>query len=110
MADKTIFFANPGDFLSLIYYADFVVTNSFHGTAFSITMNKPFFVYLSSKFGTRILSILNLCSLQNRLLKADEIISDKKINSTLDYMSVNDLLDKEREKTYLFLNEALNNC
>ena len=31
-ADKTIFFANPGDFLSLMYHADYVVTNSFHGS------------------------------------------------------------------------------
>lgn len=109
MADKTIYFADPGDFLSLMYYADYVVTNSFHGTAFSITMNKPFFVYLSSKFGTRILSILNLCSLQSRLLRADEIVSDEKISGTIDYILVNNLLDKERKRTYLYLNDALNN-
>ena len=107
MADKTIYFANPGDFLSLMYYADYVVTNSFHGTAFSIVMNKPFFVYLPNKFGTRILSILNLCSLQNRLLEADEFVSDEKMNVALDYTRVNGLLDGERKRTYMFLNDAL---
>ena len=34
--------AGPLDFLSLIYYADFVVSSSFHGTAFSIIFEKQF--------------------------------------------------------------------
>lgn len=106
-ADKTIFFANPGDFLSLMDYADYVVTNSFHGTAFSINLNKQFSVYLPTGFGTRIISVLELCSLTQRLLKADEIISKEKINEVIDYQSVNKILNEERMKTYSFLNEAL---
>lgn len=108
-ADKTIYFANPGDFLSLMEYADYVVTNSFHGTAFSINLNKQFSVYLPTGFGTRIISILKQCSLMHRLLKEEEIISKEKINEKINYQSVNKILDEERTKAYAFLNKALNN-
>lgn len=109
LADKTIYFANPGDFLSLMEYADYVVTNSFHGTAFSINLNKQFSVYLPTGFSTRIISVLEQCSLMNRLLNEDEIISKEKINERIDYQPINKILDDERMKAYIFLNEALNN-
>lgn len=107
LADKTVFFSNPGDFLSLMYYADYVMTNSFHGTAFSINLNKQFSVYLPSSFGTRIVSILDLCGLKGRLLEPDEIISDGKMDETIDYMSVNVVLEEERSKAHTFLEQAL---
>lgn len=109
LADKTIYFANPGDFLSLMEHAEYVVTNSFHGTAFSINLNKQFSVYLPTGFGTRIISVLELCSLTQRLLKADEIISKEKMNEVINYQPVNKILDEERKKAYAFLNEALKN-
>lgn len=109
LADKTIYFANPGDFLSLVGFADYIVTNSFHGTAFSINLNKQFSVYLPTGFGTRITSILELCSLTHRLLTAEEIISKEKMNEVIDYNPVNDILNEERMRTYAFLNKALNN-
>ncbi|EKN16398.1 polysaccharide pyruvyl transferase family protein [Parabacteroides goldsteinii] len=107
LADKTMFFSHPGDFLSLMYHADYIVTNSFHGTAFSVNLNKQFAVYLPSGFGTRIISILNLCGLNSRLLASDEIISDAKMDELIDYATVNALLNKERSKAHTFLEKAL---
>lgn len=34
--------AGPSEFLSLFYNAEYIITNSFHGTAFSVNFNKPF--------------------------------------------------------------------
>lgn len=105
LADKTMRFANPGDFLSLMYNADYVITNSFHGTAFSINLNKQFCVYMPSGFGTRITSILSLCNLENRLINNN---SDSNIVSEyIDYNPVNSILAKERKAAYQFLEEAL---
>jgi len=105
MADKTVMFAHPGDFLSLMYYADYVVTNSFHGTAFSINLNKRFSVYMPSKFSTRISSLLELCELEKRLL-TDEI-GEEQLNEDINYDVVNKILDVEREKTIAFLKKAI---
>lgn len=107
LADKTVYFANPGDFLSLMYHADYIMTNSFHGTAFSVNLNKQFWVYMPTSYGTRIKSILDLCNLQHRLLQPDEVISDNKIGKNIIFESVNSVLAAERQKTYDFLLEAL---
>lgn len=105
LADKTIKYATPGDFLSLMIHADYVVTNSFHGTAFSINLNKQFCAYLPSSFSTRLLSLLKLCNIENRLLK-DEIL-DEQIDELIDYDKINLILDSERVKALNFLKDAL---
>lgn len=104
LADKTIKYANPGDFLSLMIHADYVVTNSFHGTAFSINLNKQFSVYLPSSFSTRLLSLLKLCNIENRLL--NEEITDAQIEEIIDYDKINSILEEERAKSFDFLKEA----
>ena len=75
--------------------------------AFSINLNKQFWVYLPSGFGTRILSILELCRLPDRLLASDEIVEDGRIDIPIDYVPVNAILNGEREKAHAFLDKAL---
>lgn len=104
-ADKTVKFASPGDFLSLMLNASYIITNSFHGTAFAINLNKQFWVYMPSKFSTRIESLLEICNLNNRQL--DSIISEDDIDKEIDYAIVNALLDSERKQTMDFLNGAI---
>lgn len=104
-ADITIRFANPGDFLSLMIYADYVITNSFHGTAFSINLNKQFWVYMPTGFSTRISSILDLCGLKGRLL--DQLITDEQVDNYVDYEPVNEILKSERRKSIDFLTKAI---
>ena len=104
-ADKTIYFVTPGDVLSLIMNAEVVVTNSFHGTAFSINLNKQFWTYMPSKFSTRITSLLDLCELNDRLL--EHIISDCQIDEVINYNQTNTILQQERQKACHFLTKAL---
>jgi hypothetical protein len=104
MADETITYATPGDFISLIHYADYVVTNSFHGTAFSINLNKEFSVFMPSAFSTRISSIIDLCGLRERMVTGE--FKAEKISSPIDYILVNSILDKERTKSIEFLKQA----
>lgn len=105
-ADKTVKFASPGDFLSLFNYADLIITNSFHGTAFSINLNKQFWVYQPSSFSTRITSIIDLTKLNSRLLS--DIIALKDMEE-IDYSPVNEILEKERKKGRDFIENILRN-
>lgn len=104
-ADKTIRFTDPGDFLSLMIHADYVLTNSFHGTAFSINLHRKFFVFMPSKFSTRITSILEMCGLERRLLSKEVV--DEEIASPIDYSIVENTLERERVKALDFLRNAL---
>ena len=105
MADQTIRYANPGDFLSLMHYATYVITNSFHGTAFSINLNKQFSVFMPAAFSTRISSIIELCGLQNRMVLDNFSIGQA--NEVIDYTTVNEVLEVERKKSINFLKQAL---
>lgn len=68
--DKTV---GPREWLQLIYGASFVLTDSFHGTAFSLIFNKDFYVLKrfkdndSKSQNSRIYNILSLAKLENRI-------------------------------------------
>ena len=106
LADITVNYADPGDFLNLMSNASIVLTNSFHGTAFSINLNKQFVVFMPSGFGTRISSLLTLCGLQDRLMS--DLNSLKVLEKEIDYSIVNNILEKEREASLDYLKRALN--
>ena len=108
LADKTMIFASPKDFLSLMFYAEFVITNSFHGTAFSINLNKQFLTFSPSEFSTRICSILDLVNLRSRFITSMLDLSEQnKHNEKINYAPINDILDKEREKAFQFIRQNI---
>ena len=104
-ADRSLSFAGPVTFLSVMYYADCVVTTSFHGTAFSINFNRQFWVYEPVRFSTRLNSILELTGLRHRVLQ--DVISDEMIGRDIDYSEPNRILHAERRKSHDFLLQAL---
>ncbi|MCD7844038.1 MAG: polysaccharide pyruvyl transferase family protein [Clostridiales bacterium] len=56
--------ASPEEFVGLIDHAEYVVTNSFHATAFSIILHKKFFVETEVLRSNRILNLLEVAGLQ----------------------------------------------
>ena len=105
---KFIYLPSPGEFLSYIKYADIVLTDSFHGTCFSIIYNKEFIDILPEVTGTRITSILKLFNLENRLVKDynDTTVLNNKIN----YDEVNKKLKDEQNDSLIKLKKALEKC
>lgn len=110
-ADITPYNVGPKEFLNLINNAEYVCTDSFHGTIFSLIYNKEFFTfrrYKNTKFSTnsRIDSLLKKVKLEKRLLNGDENI-DKVIGKKIDYEKVNAILDKFINSSKEFLIESL---
>lgn len=81
---------SPVDFLNYIKFAEFVVTTSFHGTAFSIIFRKNFFtVALDDNKNDRSRSLLSTLDLSNRL------ISDKIPDSNIiSYENTDNILNQ----------------
>lgn len=79
----------PGKFLSYIKNADYIVTNSFHGTVFSIIYHKQFYTMPKTGTTSRVVELLNHLNLNERIL-TEQIPEDKRI----DYCQV----DKLREQ------------
>ena len=89
--------------LSRFRDAAYVITDSFHGTAFSINFGKDFVVFGNKRRGnSRFESLLGLFNLQDRIIEKAEIC-----NSEINWNNVNQKLSEERQKSMNWLNEAL---
>lgn len=93
------------DFISLIDNARYVLTDSFHATAFSMNMNtEPICVY-PAEFGGRLESFLKLTNSEQRHIKNYEDFDV--VNRPVDFNSVNCILTEERHKADLFVDKIL---
>ena len=102
---KTIY--SVPEWLASFAYADFVVTDSFHGMVFSIIFEQDFIVIGNHNRGLdRFTSLLSLIGLQERLVFGVDDLNDKKIES-IDYDRVNKLIENEKKKSLGFLNGSL---
>lgn len=95
----------PADFVHLIANARFVVTTSFHGTAFSIIMRRPFYSIVINDKDERIPGLLAQCGLANRILK--EI--PHTINDEINWEEVQGKLDLSIKRSKDFIRKALGN-
>jgi hypothetical protein len=97
----------PEGFLGFIKNADFVLTSSFHGTAFSILMEKPFIVFLSGDKGRdfRIVDLLSSLGLSDRIFNSNT--SWDKVECNINYQAVNERLSALRKQSISFLFNAL---
>ena len=93
-------------FISLIDNASYVITDSFHATAFSLNLNTQFIIVYPGKYSTRLQSILELLNLENRVAKDENDLSvlDKKI----DFSVVNKIINNMRNESNNWLNNTLN--
>lgn len=97
--------ANPSQFIDLILGAKLVCTNSFHGHAMSIILEKPFVSFLSFKSTkSRIKTLLKMTDLEDRNWEKLQ----EKDYFALDYSKVREKIKQEREKSLSFLKHALN--
>lgn len=92
-------FPTVEEWLGLYENASAVVTNSFHGTVFSLIFNKSFLsVHQTGKFedqNVRIDSLLEDFGLKNRIFSGDF----EKLFSSIDFEKVNKRLDEIRESS-----------
>lgn len=87
--------------------SDFVITDSFHGTIFSIIFRKKFIVVSNKERGiSRIQSILSTFSLENRLVFSLDDLNDQILNS-IDYSGIDDKIYNEQVKSKFFLTKSL---
>lgn len=98
----------PKTFVKLFKDAEFIITNSFHGTAFAINFNIPFFTTTrkNKRVNSRFHSLLTICSLTDRLVyenDANIYLPLKEIN----FEHANASLEKERIKSLSFLQKAI---
>jgi hypothetical protein len=111
--DEAPYNVGPKEFIRLIRDAEYVFTDSFHCSVFSMLFSKRFFTFRryasdgSVSTNGRIYSLLSLVNLESRLLRGDE---DAKplLEQTINFSEVHQKLDGLRQFTWKYVKEALN--
>lgn len=102
--DKYFWNVTPEDFLALIYYANAVVTNSFHGLSFSIIFKKSFHLFgKNGNSSSRMFDMVDSIGLSNRIVRNDELLSDD-----FDYDNAEEELKIKIENSKEFLKQIFN--
>lgn len=96
--NNMIFDAGPSEFLTYIRDAKMVITNSFHGTVFSILFQKKF--YSVYKENGRIDNLLGFLGLQERHITGENLIQPEK---EIDYGQSDKGLQEYRQQSVDFL-------
>ena len=101
--------AGPAEFISLIAGADYIVTDSFHGTTFSINFGIPFLAIVSSKNNnnSRMESLLKVVGLSGRMVYEEKEVSSLIYNDNIDFKEIENHIKKARVTSMNFFNKAL---
>lgn len=88
--------------------ADFIVTDSFHGTVFSIIFNKPFISIGNEGRGlTRFSSLLEVFGLEDRLVSNVSDITNALLGEKIDWLVVNEIKKREQRRSAEYLKQYL---
>lgn len=108
LRDRAVAVPSPQQWLGLFQKAAYVVTTSFHGTAFSVNFNRPFFTFVKQDLGntnSRIVDFLDLVGMKDRIYTT---CPNGEVDlNTPDFSRANRVLLRKRDDSIRFLEEAL---
>ena len=93
-------FLSPEEWVSALANSAYVVTNSFHGAAFSINLNKKTSILIPPKGGERVLNLLKKCDMTKMIDNPLWMIEE----DNLSYAVANQYVCKERTRSMDYLN------
>lgn len=111
-ADFAPYDIGPGEFIHLIRNAEYMCTDSFHGTVFSILNSTAFFAFRryddSSEFSTndRLHTLLRWTGLSDRMLYGTEDVKEQ-LSKTIDFAEVLKAVEAKRAESLAYLMKAL---
>lgn len=104
--------ANPFEVLAYVKNADYVITDTFHGSVFSIKFNKKFATIVRKGTGkvygnsNKLEDLLGRFGLSNRIIN-DMSQLEQVMEQTIDYTPVNEKIQKEKAESIRYLKEQL---
>lgn len=97
------------DFVYLAAHASYVVTDSFHGTCFSVIFEHPFISFVNNWRGSARYQVFRDMGFSDRLIPLDRLpnIPDDSLLSTPDFSKARAYRQQEREKAIAWLRESM---
>jgi hypothetical protein len=97
--------AAPDEFLEIFKHAKYIITDTFHGTVFSILLHKQF-VSLVRNNGFKVQYLLKCASLEDRIAGDPESISSV-LEKNISYVKCDEWLAVARESSRAFIRDNL---
>ena len=109
-ADKVFYEVGPVEWINLIKNASFVFTDSYHGALFSLKFRKPFLAYYAEEArAARFLDLRKRYQIDKFIVSSiDEIDKKESLSQLPEYDYINKLIETHKERSIVFLNDALN--
>ena len=98
--------AGPFELLAYVKAADFIVTDTFHGSIYSIKYNKQFATITRSTNRQKLTDLLRRFSVEKREVK-DINKLEEVLLSPIDFERVNEIIELETEKSINYLKENI---
>ncbi len=102
---KSILIPEIKEFIGLINNARYVLTDSFHATAFSLNMGTEPICVLPAEFGNRVKDFLTLMNCEERLISDFNDFSV--LSENVDFNQVDKVLESERKKMHDYINAVI---
>jgi len=96
---------NPFEVLAYFKQASYIITDTFHGTIFSIKYNKPFVSFVRNNTN-KLHYLLEIFELQNREVNNLDILSEK-LMQEINYNYVNRIIDRQIQMSLSYLEQYL---
>ncbi|MCY1275671.1 Polysaccharide pyruvyl transferase [compost metagenome] len=98
--------ACPAEYISLFANASFVITNSFHGTAFSTNFKIPFITIEPESGANRVSGLLKALGLEERFISENSDL-ERIIKTMPDFEKAHDALNKLRQTTRNYIKNSI---
>lgn len=99
MPNETLPELNEGEWINRISNASYIVTDSFHGAAMALIMNKPFIMYANHDRGyPRFVTLAKMFNVKERLIENSQQLSRELINKEIDFDAINKRIEQETRK------------
>lgn len=102
---ETFYYSDPKEFVQLVKHAKAVITNSFHGTIFSIKYHIPFFTYIVDSMASRVTDLLKSVGLEERIVHGYRKISEDMLQ--VDFTMADMVLEERKRESIHYLKRAL---
>ena len=97
---------SPFEVLAYFQHADYIVTDTFHGSVFSIKYSKQFATFVRSGNKQKLTDLLMRFGVENRMV--DHVSKlEEKLNVVTDYEQVQKKIKEERELSIAYLKEQI---
>lgn len=97
---------SPFEALAYIKNADYVITDTFHGTIFSIKMESNFCTIIRKSNENKLLTLLEKLKLETRRVKSTDDIKTL-YTKKIDYSEVEKIINKESKRAIKYLKDNL---